>query len=87
MKRNSIALIVSEIEMFTRTKGHRQIDSGSNPDQEYIYFMGSETLPSTYYILFPDYNISFYSISNGYSDEHPIKYPGPIKVSAQYFNG
>jgi len=31
------------------------MDSASDPDQEYIYFMGSETLPSTYYILSDEY--------------------------------
>jgi len=28
-----------------------QIDSASDPDQEHIYFMGSETVPSACYIL------------------------------------
>jgi len=31
--------------------------SASDPDQEYIYFMGSETLPSTCYILFDESSI------------------------------
>jgi len=31
----------------------------SNPDQEYIYCMGSESLPSTYYILSDKYRIPF----------------------------
>jgi len=34
-----------------RTDGHGYIDSASDPDQEYIYFMRSETLPSACYIL------------------------------------
>jgi len=35
---NIVTLKVSEITA---------LDSGSNPDQEYVYFIGSETLPST----------------------------------------
>jgi len=41
-----VALIVFEISAFIRTDGHGKIDSAYDPDQEYIYFMGSETLPS-----------------------------------------
>jgi len=37
------------------------------PDQEYIYFMGSETLPSACYILSDESSIPFYSTSNGYT--------------------
>jgi len=33
---------------------------------EYIYFMGSETLPSACYILFDESSIPFYSTCNGY---------------------
>jgi len=33
-----------------RTDGHGYIDSASDPEQDYIYFMGSETLPSACYI-------------------------------------
>jgi len=44
-----VALIVSEISAFRRTDG--KTDMASGPDQEYIHFIGSETLPSTCYIL------------------------------------
>jgi len=50
---SSLALIVSGISAFIRTDGHGwisrlviEIDSASDPDQEYIYFVLSETLPS-----------------------------------------
>jgi len=46
-----VALIVSKISAFIRTDGQTDmVDSASDPDQEYIYFMGSETLllPVTY---------------------------------------
>jgi len=33
----------------------------SDPDQEYIHFMGSETLPSACYILSDESSIPFYS--------------------------
>jgi len=46
--------------------GHGWIDSSSDDDQEYIHLMGSKTLVSTCYTLFPEYNIPFYSTSNGY---------------------
>jgi len=39
--------------------------STSDPDQEYIYFMGSETLPSACYILSDESSIHFYSTSTG----------------------
>jgi len=39
--------------------------SASNPDQEYIYFKGSETLPSACY---DESSIPFYSTSNGYKN-------------------
>jgi len=39
---NSLAPIVSEISAFIRTDGKM----ASDPDQEYIYFMESETSPS-----------------------------------------
>jgi len=61
-----VALTVSEISAFKRTDGHGWIDSASDPDQEYIYFMGSETLPSACYILSDEYSIPFYSTNNGY---------------------
>jgi len=35
-------------------------------DQEYIYFIWSETLPSACYILYNESSIHFYSTSNGY---------------------
>jgi len=38
--------------------------SASGPDQEYIYFIGSETLPSTCYILFDESRIPFNSTSS-----------------------
>jgi len=40
----------------------------SDPDQEYIYFMGSETIPSACYILSDESSIPFYSTSNGYKN-------------------
>jgi len=48
---SNVALIVSNISAFIRTDGHGKIDSASDPDQEYMYFMGSETLPSACYII------------------------------------
>jgi len=44
--------------------------TASDPDQEYIYFMGSETLPSACYILSDASSIPFYSTSNGYNKEN-----------------
>jgi len=58
---NSLAVIVSEISAFIRTDGHGLIDLASNPDQEYIYCMGS--LPSACYILSDETSIPFYSTS------------------------
>jgi len=69
---NSLALIVSEISAFIRTAC--QIDSASDPDQEYIYFMGSETLPSACYILSDESGITFYSTSNGYKNRTTFIY-------------
>jgi len=40
-------------------------DSASDPDQEYIHFMGSETLPSACYILSNESSIPFYSSVTG----------------------
>jgi len=60
--RNSPALKVSEISAFIRTDG--QTDSAGDSDQEYKYFMGSETLPSACYILSDEY--TRISTSNGY---------------------
>jgi len=54
-----VALVVSEISAFIRTDGYGKIDSASNPDQEYIYFMGSETLPSACYTLSDESSIPF----------------------------
>jgi len=62
-----VARIVSEITAFIRTDGHGWIDSASDPDQEYIYVMGSETLPFTCYILSDKSIIPFYSTSNWYN--------------------
>jgi len=64
---SGLALIVSEISAFiTQTDGHGKIDSVSDPDQEYIYFMGSETHSSACYILADESSLPFYSTSNGY---------------------
>jgi len=41
--------------------------TASDPDQEYIYFMGSETLPSACYIVSDESSTSFYSTSNRYN--------------------
>jgi len=43
------------------------MDTASDRDQEYIYFMGSETLPSACYILSEESSIPFYSTSNEYN--------------------
>jgi len=51
--------------MNRRTYGHGLIDSASDPDQEYIYFMVSETLLSACYIFSDESFIPFYSTSNG----------------------
>jgi len=40
----------------------------SDPDQEYIYFIPSEKFPFTCYILSEEFNIPFYSTSNGYTN-------------------
>ena len=58
-KTDIVALTISEICLFIRTDGqtdrqtdgHGYIDSAVDADQEYIYFMGSETPPSACYIL------------------------------------
>jgi len=42
-----------------QTGGHAWIDSASDPDQDCIYFMGSETLPSACYILSDESSIPF----------------------------
>jgi len=50
---NSLAPTVSEIPAFIRTDGQTDIRTcASDPDQEYIYFMGSETLNDQEYIYF-----------------------------------
>jgi len=54
-----------------RTNGHGFIDAASDPDQEYIYFIRSETLPSACYILSDETSIPFYSTSNGYKKTRP----------------
>jgi len=48
---NILAVIVPEILVFIRTDGHVQFDSASDRDLKYIYFMESETLLSTCYIV------------------------------------
>jgi len=40
--------------------------TASDPDQEYVYFMGSETLPSALQ-LSDESSIPFYSMRNGYN--------------------
>jgi len=63
-----VAPIVSEISAFMKDRRTAcQIDSARGPDQEYIYFMGSETLPSACYILSDESSIPFYFTSNGYN--------------------
>jgi len=61
---SSAAVTVSEITAFIRSDGHDWIDLASGFDQEYIYLMGSEKVPSTRYILFDESSIPFYSTSN-----------------------
>jgi len=39
----------------------------------YVYFKGSETLPSTSYIRSDESSILFYSASNGYKDHQYFK--------------
>jgi len=52
--------------------GYNWIDSASDPDQEYIYFMWSDTLPSARFILSDESSIPFYSTSNGYKNTDAI---------------
>jgi len=49
-------------------------DSASRPDHDHkiMYNIGSETLPSTFLILFPKFNILFYSTSNGYKKQKTL---------------
>jgi len=56
---NIVTLIVCEISAFIRANGLDKIDSASDPDQEYIYFMGSKKLPSACYILSDESSIPF----------------------------
>jgi len=56
-----VVCIVSEISAFIRTDGQTDM-ARSTPDQEYIYFMGSETLPSVCCILSYESSKPFYSI-------------------------
>jgi len=87
---NSLARIVSEILAIIRTdrQTDRQtdrrtdgwIDSASDPDQEYINFMGSETLPSTCYILSDESSIPLCSTSKGYKNEIIQYHNGPKEV-------
>jgi len=64
-----VACIVSDFSAFIRTDGQATFDSDSDPNQEYIYFMGSETLPFACYILSDESSIPFYSTSNGYNNK------------------
>jgi len=51
---NILTFMVSEISAFIRTDGHGKIHSPSDPDEEYVYYMGSEALPSIFsYFYFP----------------------------------
>jgi len=51
-----------------------------NIDQEYIYFMGSDALLSTCYILSDESSISFYSTSNGYKYFSDEKYLSSLEL-------
>jgi len=55
-----------------RSEQKMDIDSkkkvASDPDQEYIYFIGLKTIPSTCYILSDESSIPFFSTSNGYNN-------------------
>jgi len=57
---------VSKITSFIRTYGLGQFDFVSNPEQEYVYFIRSKTLPSSCYIFSGEYNIPFYTTSKAY---------------------
>lgn len=52
---NFLAFIVPEITMFiqtdVRTVGYGLNDPSSDPDRNYIYFVGLKKLPSTCYII------------------------------------
>jgi len=52
------------ISAVIRTDGHGEIDLDYNPDQKHIFFIGSETLPSTCYILFEESYIPFRFANN-----------------------
>jgi len=52
----------------SRKVRYGQIDSTIDPDQEYIYFIWSETLPSACYIHTYNESCTFYSTSNGYNN-------------------
>jgi len=58
---NSLAAFVPEKSTFIRTHGHVQIDSAIYSDQEYIFLIWSETLPSDCHILFNESSTPFYS--------------------------
>jgi len=68
-----LAFIVSEITAFIRTdintSGQTEIDSASNPDQEYIYFISRKRI----LLLSGDSIIPFYSTCDGYNylDDFP----------------
>jgi len=52
-------------DLSVHTDGRIWLDRfGSDPDQKYIYFMGSERLPITCYVLSVESNIPCYSTSN-----------------------
>jgi len=64
-----LSSLVSEISAFIRTDRRTWLDRlASDPVQEYIYFMGSETLPSACYILSDESSIPFYSTSSVYKN-------------------
>jgi len=62
--------LYSSIKTVGATVSSGQIDLASDLYQEYIYFMGSETLPSACYILSDESSIPFYSTCNGYNNKH-----------------
>jgi len=66
---NLIAFIVPENSTFIRTDGQGQIDSAIDPDQEYIYSIWSQTLPSACYILYNESCIHLHSTSNSYNNK------------------
>jgi len=52
-----------------QTDGQGQIDSAIDPDQKYIFFIRSGTLPSTFFIHFNEPSVPLYSTNNGYNNK------------------